>query len=483
MEATKMQQDFAARQDVSKQTQETRDVLKARMAEARRRTDELFGIVRPEAIYDRPIPERHRVIFYLGHVEAFDWNLLAGELGLKSFQLAFDRLFAFGIDPVDGGLPSDQPADWPKRGDIEEYNRRVRAALDRAIENALSGDGAEGTQPSGKRAKLTEMLHVAIEHRLMHAETLAYMLHRLPIERKIPGTIISAAGDKPGNNSGDDSGRAGKTTGGMAAIPAGRATLGLRRGASFGWDNEFEEHVVDVKGFSIGTHNVTNAEFLRFIEARGYENRALWSAEAWAWKEKEKIQHPAFWRRAGLKREGRRRESDTWVYRGMFGEVPLPAEWPVYVSHAEATAYAKWLGRVLPSEEQFHRAAYGSPDGTSERAYPWGEELPGARHGNFDSQRWEPAPVGSYPAGASAFGVHDLLGNGWEWTRTPFAPLAGFEAKAFYPGYSADFFDGKHFVMKGGSPRTAASMLRRSFRNWFQPRYPYVYATFRCVEE
>src|SRR6202171_5038973 len=163
MEATKMQQDFAARRDASKEIEQTRDVLKARMAEARLRTDELFGIVRPEAIYDRPIPERHRVIFYLGHVEAFDWNLLAGELGLKSFQLAFDRLFAFGIDPVDGGLPSDQPADWPKRGDIEEYNRRVRAALDRAIENALSGEDAEGAPPNGRK-KLSEMLHVAIEH-------------------------------------------------------------------------------------------------------------------------------------------------------------------------------------------------------------------------------------------------------------------------------------------------------------------------------
>src|ERR1700688_4411903 len=123
----------------------TRHDHHVRLIRARRTTDELFQILRDEAFYERPIPERHRVIFYLGHVEAFDWNLLAGELGLKSFQLAFDRLFAFGIDPVNGGLPSDQPADWPKRGDIEEYNRRVRAALDRAIENALSGDGAEGT--------------------------------------------------------------------------------------------------------------------------------------------------------------------------------------------------------------------------------------------------------------------------------------------------------------------------------------------------
>ncbi len=108
---------------------------------------------------------------------------------------------------------------------------------------------------------------------------------------------------------------------------------------------------------------------------------------------------------------------------------------------------------------------------------------PSARHGNFDFHQWDPAPVGSYPEGASAFGVHDLVGNGWEWTRTPFAPFPGFAPMPFYPGYSANFFDGKHYVMKGGSPRTAACMLRRSFRNWFQPHYPYVYATFRCVEE
>jgi gamma-glutamyl hercynylcysteine S-oxide synthase len=168
----------------------------------------------------------------------------------------------------------------------------------------------------------------------------------------------------------------------------------------------------------------------------------------------------------------------------MFGEVRLPRDWPVYSSHAEATAYATWLGRKLPTEAQFHRAAYGSPktSGTT-RFYPWGDEAPTRRQGNFDFHGWEPSPVGSHPAGASAFDVQDLVGNGWEWTRTEFAPFPGFKAMSFYPGYSANFFDGKHYVMKGGSPRTAACMLRPSFRNWFQRHYPYVYATFRCVED
>src|SRR5207302_6870082 len=104
-----------------------------------------------------------------------------------------------------------------------------------------------------------------------------------------------------------------------------------------------------------------------------------------------------------------------------------------------------------------------------------------AEFGNFDFHRWDPVSVAAFPKGESAFAVADLVGNGWEWTSTVFGPFAGFERFPFYPGYSADFFDGKHYVLKGGSARTAACMLRRSFRNWFQAHYPYIYTGFRCV--
>src|SRR4051794_27271110 len=87
--------------------------LAERLVAARAQTDDLFRIIRPEFLYDRPIPERHRIVFYIGHLEAFDWNLLSGPLQLRSFNPEFDRLFAFGIDPVDGNLPTDQPGDWP----------------------------------------------------------------------------------------------------------------------------------------------------------------------------------------------------------------------------------------------------------------------------------------------------------------------------------------------------------------------------------
>ncbi len=432
--------------------------LLERIANARRRSDALFSIVNPAALYDRPIPERHRIIFYVGHLEAFDWNLLHENVfRLASFHPEFDRLFAFGIDPVGGALPSDQPADWPSLDSVRDYVRRIRVALDEKLENAVESqaDGRDGFS-------LDTLLNVAIEHRLMHVETLAYMLHQLPLDRKIPhagsGNLPGALEASPVNPQ-------------MISIPAGTATLGLARGSdNFGWDNEYEAHTAEVPAFEIDRYKVTNRQYLEFIAARGYEAREFWRDADWEWKAAHQVSHPAFWNKAGSE----------WLLRTMFEEIPVPLDWPVYVSQAEATAYAKWAGKALPSEEQWHRAAYGTPDGT-ERFYPWGDAAPDSTRDNFDFERWDPAPVNAFPKGQSAYGVQDLMGNGWEWTASKFAAFAGFEPFPFYRGYSADFFDGKHFVMKGGSARTAACMLRPTFRNWFQAHYQYVYAGFRCV--
>src|SRR5580700_959159 len=218
--------------------------LHTRLLNSRMRTDELFRLVREEAMYDRPIPERHRIIFYVGHVEAFDWNLLGDRaFGLRPFHRTFDHLFAFGIDPVGGGLPSDTPADWPAREEVEEYNRRLREELDHAIERALE-------RPAEGHPHLISMLEVAIEHRLMHAETLAYMLHRMPSDKKICGPERAAW-------------KSVRVKSQLVDIPAGSATLGLDnvQGDEFGWDNEFGLHEVETAEFAIENHNVTNHDF------------------------------------------------------------------------------------------------------------------------------------------------------------------------------------------------------------------------------
>ena len=426
-----------------------------RLAEARSNTDQLFGLVKPEALYDRPIPERHRIIFYVGHLEAFDWNLLHDRaLRLAAFDGKLDRLFAFGIDPVSGGLPTDQPQGWPSMSAVRSYVTRVRGTLDSNLESLLNDD----QRLAQIEFPIEQLLHVAIEHRLMHAETLAYMLHQLPLDRKIAPSLdpgVPASALRPT----------------MIEIPAGSATLGLRGDSGlFGWDNEFEENTVAVPAFQIDRYKVTNGQYLEFLNAGGYEKSEFWTPADWQWLASNNVQHPGFW----VMREGE------WFLRGMFGEHSLLPDRPVYVSHAEASAYARWAGKALPSEAEWHRAAFGAPGG-EERDYPWGKEAPDSSRGNFDFQAWDPTPVGAFPSGQSAFGVMDLMGNGWEWTSTLFSPFPGFQPFPFYLGYSADFFDNKHYVMKGGSARTAACMLRRSFRNWFQPHYPYVYAGFRCV--
>jgi gamma-glutamyl hercynylcysteine S-oxide synthase len=430
-----------------------RQQLLDRLGEARRRSDSLFEVVRLDALYDRPIRERHRIIFYAGHLEAFDWNLLDDLLGLKSFHPEFDRLFAFGIDPVGGGLPTDRPEDWPSLEAVRNYVTAIRTSVDGKLADAtldrhtLTRDGFP----------LETLLNVAIEHRLMHVETLSYMLHQLPLDKKIGQYNPVSPVTTPANY-------------GMVGIPSGTVTLGLSRDhKTFGWDNEYQAHIAHLPGFEIDRYKITNGQYLDFMAAGGYEMHSLWSDEDWKWREERGIRCPVFWRKS----------DQGWIYRGMFEEIPLPLDWPVYVSHAEAMAYARWAGKALPTEEEWQRAAYGTNYGT-ERWPSWDEDLRHATSGNFDFARWDPAPVNASD-GISGLGVHDIVGNGWEWTSTVFGPFRGFEPFPFYRGYSADFFDGKHFVMKGGSARTAACMLRPSFRNWFQAHYQYVYAGFRCV--
>ncbi len=293
-------------------TIELQHELLTRMQQARTETDRLFENVRCEFLCERPIPERHRIIFYVGHLEAFDWNLLRERvLGRNSFHSEFDNLFAFGIDPVDGGLPSDQPSDWPSLGEVRYYVNQVRQALDSGLAAALSRNIGLQNDPTN------QLLNVAVEHRLMHAETLAYMLHQLPHDKKVRPHRLPELVVRPVARA-------------MVEIPAGSATLGLsREGESlFGWDNEYEAHTVWVPAFAVDKFEVTNREFLRFLNAGGYDDRTLWKDADWNWKTVQAISHPVFWSRV----------DGEWRYRTMFEDIPLPLDWPVYVSHAEASA-------------------------------------------------------------------------------------------------------------------------------------------------
>jgi ergothioneine biosynthesis protein EgtB len=421
----------------------------------RQRSSQLFDIVRPEAYYTRPIALRNPIVFYEGHLPAFSLNtLVKSGLGRPGVDERLERLFARGIDPESEALAGGaQPDAWPSRDEVKRFARECDALILDALANAPI------EQPGHPLLHEAEAVYAILEHEAMHQETMLYMWHQLPFEQKRApaGLTADVDGTTPAAASVD--------------VPAGRATLGARPGEiPFGWDNEFPGLVVDVPAFEIDVHNVKNEQFMQFVDAGGYRQPDWWTPEAFAWVRDESLEHPRFWMRV----------NDAWQWRGMFEGIPLPAAWPVYVSQAEAAAYARWKGARLPTEAEYHRAAFGEPSG-QERAFPWGDAPPDASRGLFGFTSWNPVAVGRHPAGASAWGVHDMMGNGWEWTGTEFEPFPGFSPMASYPEYSAEFFDGQHKVMKGASPATAGELLRRSFRNWFRPHYPYVYAAFRCV--
>jgi gamma-glutamyl hercynylcysteine S-oxide synthase len=435
----------------------------------RLRSRRLFDLIDPAAYYSRPITLRNPIVFYEGHLPAFSLiSLVKRGLGRPGVDERLEQLFARGIDPdsVDLAVPrSGASTIWPTRESVLAFASLADRAIVDALEHApLDLEGRKN--PAMERG---QAIYTALEHEAMHQETLLYMWHRLPHSQKVaPRLAKDTDGLLPALTYDTASAAPARST---VAIPAGVATLGAdRMTIPFGWDNEFEAHRLEVPAFDIDVHDVTNADFLEFVEAGGYGNRELWSNSGWEWRETEDVRHPAFWLRHG----------NGWLWRGMFEDIPLPGAWPVYVSSAEADAYACWRGRRLPTEPEYHRAAYGTPWG-EERAFPWGSDAPDSTRGNFDFASWEPVAAGSYPSGVSAWGVHDLIGNGWEWTSTLFAPFAGFEPMVSYPEYSAEFFDGQHYVIKGASPGTARELVRRSFRNWFRPNYPYVYASFRTA--
>jgi ergothioneine biosynthesis protein EgtB len=412
------------------------------------RTDRIFGFVADHALLARPIPLRQPLLFYVGHLPAFAWNHLGrGALRLPAFDPDLDALFEAGIDPPDDAEPPrhDDAAQWPRLDRVLAFRDRVRSELRGAL-----GEPA-----------LAELLPMVLEHELMHQETLMYMLQQLPAGAKRPSADLAAAPETP----------AVSPVRKRVRVSSGQAHLGACSGG-FCWDNELPEYDLRTEAFEIDSLPVTNREFREFVSAGCYADPRLWTHDAWRWLQQTGRAMPHGWSATG----------DEWSVATLFGKIPFDdaEEWPASVSHCEAQAFAHWGGGRLPSEHEFHRAAYATPDGGL-RPHPWGDAAPAPERANLGLRRFRPTPVGSHPLGASAFGVHEMVGNGWEWTATPFRPFPGFRPLARYRGYSADFFDERHFVLLGGSWATDLRLVRRSFRNWFQPHYPYVFSKFRRV--
>jgi gamma-glutamyl hercynylcysteine S-oxide synthase len=417
---------------------------------ARAETLRLFDLAEDRELHRSPGFGYRPLIWHLAHIGVFEAYWLLQKLsGRPAPDDRYERVF----DPI--RTPREESKDLPRRGEMEDYLRRVRGDVLGALER-FDPESPDPLKSGGY------VFQLVLEHERQHQETLCYLFQLLDPSQKT----------RPDFHARGESVAVTAPSGGMVSVPAG-AFLAGAPWETFAYDNERPAQEVFVKAFRIARAPVTNGEYARFVEEGGYARREFWSEEGWAWREKEDWQSPLYWRREGA----------DWVARGMFEEGELKLDHPVGgVSWYEAEAYARFAGRRLPTEAEWEKAASRDEARSVKRRYAWGDEEPDDERANFGRRRWGTTPVGVRPQGATADGCLDMTGNVWEWTATPFEGLPGFEPFP-YPEYSEEWFDGDHRVLKGGSWATSGSVLRTSFRNFFRRHFRIAFAGLRLAED
>jgi iron(II)-dependent oxidoreductase len=297
---------------------------------------------------------------------------------------------------------------------------------------------------------------IVIQHEHQHNETILQVIQLTP--GPYLGEAPPLADSRPAGNS-------------MITIAAGEYPIGSDVHEPY--DNEHPRHRVKLDAFDIDRFPVSNGDFTRFIEDGGYARTELWSKDGWDWRSTFDIQAPEYW----FQQSGRWRT----IRAGL--DVPLDERLPVcHISWFEAEAFCNWSGKRLPTEFEWEVAAAWDPRAGVSRRYPWGSEPPDAAHANLDQKLFTAAPLGSYPAGASALGCEQMLGDVWEWTSSDFQPYPGFEAYP-YPEYSMPFFGTGFKVLRGGSWATRPRVARNTFRNWDSRLKRQIFAGLRCAHD
>ncbi|GJJ72066.1 L-histidine Nalpha-methyltransferase / hercynylcysteine S-oxide synthase [Entomortierella parvispora] len=428
-------------------------------------------IQHPSMLLEKPIALRHPFLFYLGHIPVFLDTQLSRALKEPFSEPAhFNVIFERGIDPdVDDPTKchahSEVPDEWPAIETILEFRDRVRERLFNILNDPVK-------YPIDRR--LARVLFMAFEHEAMHLETLIYMLVQSPNTLPPPSlpapwadnmaTFESRSVLPPVTWITVDPSKLDKEFLSLGhldlesddLLDANKQDLN----STFGWDNEHPEvHSEPTPAFKIQSRQVTNNEYMRFLNATG------------GLSQKDRL--PASWLANG----------EEVSIKTVYGPVPIriSGDWPVSCSNLQATAYADWYSKeqskqfMLPTEQQLSMV------------FKWKQSsVPRSGLENFGFRQWYPTIEAPSPSSTSDVPIKDFSGPGglWDWTRTKFAPLGpGFKTSALYPGYSTDFFDEKHMVVLGASWATHPRLAkRRSFRNWYQANYPFVFAGFRLVE-
>ncbi len=427
------------------QLPEPRELI-VQIDDARARTLALTQDLDAQQLMGPRLPTVNPLRWEIGHAAYFyEYWVLRQHLGEAPVRPDVDQLF----DSIT--IAHDTRWDLPLPP-LEETLAYMDAVKQRMRHHLEQGP------PDARRDYLTQY---AVFHEDMHTEAFTYTRQTLAY----PPPAIGAAADP------------GWSAGGLEAdadIPGGRFLLGARPDAGFVFDNEKWAHPVEVESFRIARAAVSNTEFAAFVDDGGYRRPDLWDAAGWAWRSSAGLEHPVHWRRA----------DDGWQWRHFDRWQPLPLQAAViHVSWYEAKAWCRWAGRRLPTEVEWEVAAAGesSADGTTlapvQRRYPWGDNPPEPSRANLDGRALGTIDVGALPAGDSAFGCRQMLGNVWEWTDTSFGPYPGFTPD-MYRDYSMPLF-GQTRVLRGGCWATRSRLIRNTWRNYYGPERNDVFAGFR----
>jgi len=425
--------------------EERKKQLTKALTDARAKTLWLLGQV-PDDFLRRRVHSFYSPIgWHFGHVGRTEEYWVVSE-ALKQPVLDPDLTFLFADLPDN---PKDNRVNIPNRSGTIEYldrtRQRVIAALeacDLSKDDRYLGDGYAW--------------EFALQHECQHQETITEMLQL--IHKQIDPTPVEAhrwnSEHKPE----------------MLEILGGTFCMGSANRHDY--DNEADPHHVEIDRFRLAKHPVTAYEWTLFMEDGGYSRAELWTKEGWDWRESENAVAPEYWIR----------QERGWAFFSPLGPRPIHPDEPAScLSWFEADAYARWAGKRLPTEAEWEYSASVDPSTGLSRRHPWGAQTATAQHACYGLNDWGPSIVGSYPLGASAFGIHDMAGSIWEWTSSKFLPYPGFRAFP-YDGYSKDHMKGAHHVCRGGSWATAAPILRSSFRNWYVPTYRQGFLGLRLAE-
>jgi gamma-glutamyl hercynylcysteine S-oxide synthase len=348
----------------------------------------------------------------------------------------------------DPARPGMLPPDVDSLYDAFRHPRAERPALPllppvdaRAYDHEVRGRVLDLIEGTAEEDLFTAGM--VVQHEEQHDET---MLATLQL-RQGPPVLIGRRDLPPGR----------PVAGERVFVPGGEFVPGVNPTSEpFALDNERPAHTVHVASFWIGKVPVTNGQWADFVADGGYRRSELWSARGWEHRVEAGLERPKFWSSQGTRRR--------------FGiEEEVPPDEPVqHICYHEAEAFAAWSGARLPTEIEWEKACAWDPELGARRRWPWGDSPPAANLANLGGDGLRPAPAGAYPAGASAYGAEQMIGDVWEWTSSDFAPWPGF-TPMIYRAYSEPFFGGGYKVLRGGSWAVAASSIRPSFRNWDFP--------------